>query len=456
MRFVKYKIFFFIIFFTSNVLATEFWSNKVDGPTSNEAAIKMLEGKKLDPIEGLWFTDGLGTLLIFKDQNRFKMYIVEGPTEFNGTWEATILKRGNSYDFIGKVWYTQTDGSYKYGSQSGQIKLYDNYFLQKYDSLSNEGVDMDHKVTRVWPEDFVAYNNKFNQKEKVQEEKPQKVEQEETDAVEVKDDQKTKDFYALNWFNLDDPKGHYAEIPNSNSSVYILESEIYIKGQDEINKFYNILFNEDANPNDMVVIDNEDYGYTIYIEYLNDGYVSLEDWEDVDSKKLLEEMNSTAQQTVNEVKWVFQPKINENKNVTYSYQVNWKDGESTLETKILALGRKGYHDIAVVKNITDDFDSNEFEEFALEFANTINFDEGFKHSDYKSGDKIAAFTIGGLVAGSLGVKTLAKAGVLAKILPFLIKFWWVILAPIVGLIGIWSKNKKDNNQTKTRRRRKKD
>ena len=36
---------------------------------------------------------------------------------------------------------------------------------------------MDHKVTRVWPEDFVAYNNKFNQKEKVQEEKPQKVEQ---------------------------------------------------------------------------------------------------------------------------------------------------------------------------------------------------------------------------------------------------------------------------------------
>ena len=120
------------------------------------------------------------------------------------------------------------------------------------------------------------------------------------------------------------------------------------------------------------------------------------------------------------------------------------------------LGRKGYHDIAVVKKITDDFDAKEFEEFALEFANTINFKEGFKHSDYKSGDKVAALTIGGLVAGSLGVKTLAKAGVLAKILPFLIKFWWVILAPIVGLIGIWSKNKKDNNQTKTRRRRKKD
>ena len=51
-----------------------------------------------------------------------------------------------------------------------------------------------------------------------------------------------KDFYALNWFNLDDPKEHYAEIPNSNSEVFILESEMYISGQQEIDKFSNILF----------------------------------------------------------------------------------------------------------------------------------------------------------------------------------------------------------------------
>ena len=442
MKLIKFYTFLFLVFFSSNVFSSEFWSNKVDGPTSDEEAIKMLQGKKLDLIEGLWFTDGLGTLLIFKDQNQFKMYIVEGPTDFNGTLEATIFKRGNSYDFIGKVWYTQTDGSYRYGSQSGQIELYNNYFFQKYDSLSDEGVDMDHKVTRIWPKDIVAYNNKFKQKE--------------TNSVETKQDQKTKDFYALNWFNLDDPKGHHAEIPNSNSEVYILETEIYLKGQDEIDKFYNILFNENASSNDMVLIDNENYGYSIYIDYLNDGYISLEDWKDVDSKNFLEEMNSNADKTINGISWVFEPKINENKNVTYSYKINWEDGNKTLETKILVLGRKGYHDIAVVKKITDDFDAKEFEEFALEFANTINFKEGFRHSDYKSGDKVAALTIGGLVAGSLGVKTLAKAGVLAKILPFLIKFWWVILAPIVGLIGIWSKNKKDNYQTKTRRRKKKD
>ena len=130
---VKSFFLILIIFFNFNTLnAEQFWSNKVDGPTSNEEAIKLLDGKKLDPIEGLWFTDGLGTLLIFKDKDIFKMYIVEGPTRYNGTWEATIIKRPGYYDFISKVWYTQPDGSHKYGTQSGRIEVYGNYFLQKY------------------------------------------------------------------------------------------------------------------------------------------------------------------------------------------------------------------------------------------------------------------------------------------------------------------------------------
>ena len=54
------------------------------------------------------------------------------------------------------------------------------------------------------------------------------------------------------------------------------------------------------------------------------------------------------------------------------------------------------------------------------------FNEGFKHSDYKPGDKIAAAGIGRLLAGSLGVKTLAKTGILVKLL----KFWWILLAPL--------------------------
>ena len=69
------------------------------------------------------------------------------------------FKKIRYYDFIGKVWYLKQDGSYEYGTQSGKIEVYGNYFLQKYDSLSDQGVDMDGKITRIWPKDLYTYNN---------------------------------------------------------------------------------------------------------------------------------------------------------------------------------------------------------------------------------------------------------------------------------------------------------
>ena len=98
----------------------------------------------------------------------------------------------------------------------------------------------------------------------------------------------------------------------------------------------------------------------------------------------------------------------------------------------------------------------EFEEMAKGFADSINFDEGYRYSDYKSGDKIAAVGIGGLVAGTLGVKALAKAGVLAKLLGFVAKFWWVILAPLIFLGSLLNKKSTSGERvsTKTPKKRK--
>lgn len=429
----KKIVLFFIIYFLKLPISygDEFWSNKVDGPRSSEAAIKILEGKKLDPIEGLWFSDGLGTILIFKDQENFKMYIVEGPTNFNGTLEATIFKRGSSYDFIGKVWYQQIDGSYKFGTQGGRLELSGNYFLQKYDSLSDQGVNMDGKYTRIWPKDIYTHNNNIKT-----------VNNNSYDNTDV-----NEKFYQLNWFNVDDPKNHWAEIPGSNSEVNILENEIYLKGQKDIDAFSQLLFNERANENVMLIVEDSSYDYTIYINYINDGYVSKDDWSS-NSKELLEEMKSTSKSDVKDVKWIFEPKLSENNYAYYSYEVLWDDGDRSLETRILSFGRKGYHDISLVKKINENFNAKDFEEMAIEFADTINFKEGYRYADYKSGDKTAAVGIGSLVAGTLGVKALAKAGVLAKLLGFAAKFWWIILAPIVAIAGMSNRKKKRSRKRK--------
>ena len=438
-----------IVFITSNnSFAQDFWSNTKDGPTSVEAAKKIFSGRKLDYLEGIWFDDDLGSLVIFKDEDIYKMYIVSSDTDFDGTWEASFIKRGSrNYDFFCRIWYSQSDGSYKFDTQGGTINAFDNHFYTRYDSRSNRGRDMDSKYTRVWPQDLNAYNNSLNISE------DQKNETNKEDRV----GDFEENYFALNWYNLDNSKNHNTEIPTSNSTVNILESEIYLKGEKDINEYSLLVFETEDYSKDMFI---KGESYSIYIDYINEGFTSLEDWNDVDPKKLLEDMKSTAKEDVKTVTWLIEPKIFENTNVTYSYKVEWNDGDITIETKILTLGREGHNDISLVAS-QENFSVTELENLAIEFAKTIKFADGFAYADYKSGDKVAALGIGGLVAGTLGIKALAKVGVLAKLLPFLKGFWWIILAPML-IIGKLFSGKSDNSQKTTspkrniNRRKKKD
>ena len=426
-----------IVFITSNnSFAQDFWSNTKDGPTNVEAAKKIFSGRKLDYLEGIWFDDDLGSLVIFKDEDIYKMYIVSSDTDFDGTWEASFIKRGSrNYDFFCRIWYSQSDGSYKFDTQGGTINAFDNHFYTRYDSRSNTGRDMDSKYTRVWPQDLNAYNNSLN----ISEDQKNETNKEDTD------DDFDEKFYALNWYNLENSKNHDTEIPTSNSTVNILESEIYLKGEKDINEYSMLAFEVEDYSQDMFI---KGEGYSIYIDYINEGYTSLEDWNDVDPKRLLEEMKLNAKEDVKNITWLIEPKIFKETNVTYSYKVEWINAEDSIESRILTLGRKGHNDISLVAS-QENFSATELEDFAIEFANTIKFNDGFKYADYKTGDKVAALGIGGLVAGTLGLKALAKLGIFAKLLPFLKSFWWIILFPLVFIANLFNgKNEKTNNRKK--------
>lgn len=433
-KFLTLVIIFFIT--SSYSFAQEFWSNTKDGPTSVEEAKKIFSDRKLDYLEGIWFDESVGTLVIFKDDDVYKMYIVTSDTDFNGTWEASFIKRGyRNYDFFCRIWYPQSDVSYKFDTQGGTINAFDNHFYTRYDSRSNFGKDMDAKYTRVWPQDLIAYNNSLN----ISEDEKNKTNKEDSD-----NDFEEK-LYSLNWYNLDSSKNHNTEIPSSNSTVNILESEVYLKGEKDINEYSILVFETEDYSQDMFI---RGVDYSIYIDYINEGYTSLEDWNDVDPKKLLEDMKSTAKEDVKKITWLIEPKIFKNTNITYSYKVEWINEEDSIETKILTLGRKGHNDISLVAS-QENFSATELENLAIDFANTIEFDNGFKYADYKTGDKVAALGIGGLVAGTLGVKVLAKLGIFAKLLPHLKTFWWIILFPLVFIANLFNgKNEKTNNRKK--------
>ena len=141
-------------------------------------------------------------------------------------------------------------------------------------------------------------------------------------------------------------------------------------------------------------------GYDIFLDYRDDGYVKLDDWKNVNSNNLLSELRGIAKANVNYLKeknldyvnkidWIFKPTLNqENKSVSYSYKVDWNSGQQSMESKNLILGKKGYLESAFVVAYKKDIDLKYQSDFSKDFVNGVIFNEGFKHSDYKSGDKI--------------------------------------------------------------------
>tara|TARA_B100001121_G_scaffold310004_1_gene339008 strand:- start:7076 stop:8458 length:1383 start_codon:yes stop_codon:yes gene_type:complete len=432
---IKILVIFLISFsnsaFSDNYQKTSpYWSTEKNGPRSLDEAIDMFfKDRPLDPLEGIWTESNWGLVAITKSGNNYHKYVISVDySGLNGTHETTYLKTADENVFTFFTRISWRDGNwFKFRTSPGTLVLNNQNFgeriIDKYAMYPNG------TLIRNWPTDLYAYNQKFSETSSVQS---------------VGKSDKTKKFYNLNWKNLDIPTHHDAEIPNANATVSIIDSEIYLTDKKDINQLGLILFNDPDPYNNMVIIDEESYDYSIYIEYIDDGYVSIDEWKNLDPKILLEEMKSNKREDIRDIKWVFDPKIYDEKHVTYSYEIQWENGTKSLETKSLALGRNGYLDIAFVSKVTKGINFKDHADMAIEFANSVVFDEGFKHSDYKSGDKVAALGIGGLVAGTLGVKTFAKAGVFAKFLPLLAKFWWIILAPIAAIGFLTNKKSKTN------------
>lgn len=278
----------------------------------------------------------------------------------------------------------------------------------------------------------------------------------------LKDDEWEKKIGTLNWKNLNE-KEHNAFIKKANAKVLILDNEIYLDNYKDINQFSWWAYGHGTEK--TMVMQIRGTGYDVFLDYRDDGYVKLDDWKNVNSNNLLSELREIAKANaiylkeknldyVNKIDWIYKPTLNqENKSVSYSYKVDWNSGQKSMESKNLILGKKGYLESAFVVAYKKDIDLKYESDFSKDFVNGVIFNEGFKHSDYKPGDKIAAAGIGGLVAGSLGVKVLAKTGLLAKLL----KFWWILLAPLAffGKFLSGKKSSSNNSSASVKRRKRK-
>lgn len=165
----------------------------------------------------------------------------------------------------------------------------------------------------------------------------------------------------------------------------------------------------------------------VVITYSNDGHVEDDDAADIDYDELLEEMQADTRAgneqraaagfgTVDLVGWAEPPHYESDAHVLYwAKELDFSEApDHTLNYSIRVLGREGVLELNAVARM----DQLPMIKPEMEQVRTmVRFNEGHRYDDFDSStDRVAAYGIGGLVAG----KVLAKTGFFAVLLKLLI------------------------------------
>jgi uncharacterized membrane-anchored protein len=193
-------------------------------------------------------------------------------------------------------------------------------------------------------------------------------------------------------------------------------------------------------------------GYAFIIQFENIGYVKDADADKINYDDLLKDLKESSVKENEERKkqnvftmdllgWAAKPYYDKNKKVLHwakEYSIPGAE-QHTLNYDIRILGRKGVLTLQAVSGM-DQLDS--VNNHIGDVLGMVNFKEGNRYGDFDSKtDEVAAWTIGGLVAG----KVLAKVGFFAIIMKFL-KFIIIGIALAGGAIWKFITGKKKKQE----------
>ena len=240
--------------------------------------------------------------------------------------------------------------------------------------------------------------------------------------------------------NLNVPQGY--RYLNAAQSRDVLEK---LWGNMEDNSVLGMIFPENKGP-----LDDSSYAYVITFNDM--GYVKDDDADKINYDDLMKEMKENmvkeneerkklGMEAFNLIGWAQPPFYDKSHKVLHWAKEFHVDGAetNTLNYDIRILGRKGVLSMNAISTmdqlpvIKGNMDS------ILKMA---SFTDGNKYSDFNPDvDEVAAWTIGGLVAG----KVLAKVGLWAVLGKFL-KFIIIGVVAAGGAIWKWMKGRKDEQQ----------
>jgi uncharacterized membrane-anchored protein len=248
-------------------------------------------------------------------------------------------------------------------------------------------------------------------------------------------DAKEREIIAMHW------QPGPVEVPASHSKISSLGFKI-VTGT-EASRFRELT---DAVVPQGVEADAVDFktGDEIVYQYLGEGYISINDWADVDADAMLTQIKQNEiegnklrrERGIDEVhttRWVERPSLNRDTN-TVSWIIEGTQGSSGakfINAVALKLGRNGFEKITWIT------DPNSLGASLDGFRTAINsheFNPGYRYLDHAATDRSAAYGVAGLVAGVLGVK-LAKAvgvGAFAALAVFAKKLGFLLILPFAA------------------------
>lgn len=244
----------------------------------------------------------------------------------------------------------------------------------------------------------------------------------------------TQDERADAFLNLDWKEPGTYKLPDSHSTLILPSGHIAVIGKDADRA--QVLDGNPSRATSEALTLQDDFKNPVLFDNIKEGYIKLDDWENLDSKALLgiiiENTENANEERVRQGfsklhvgGWIQEPTLDKKTNTVY-WALEAKDDEESLVNSVaLKLGREGYERYVWVTD-KETYTPRGGELDIMLRAHS--FDPGFRYEDYTSGDKVAAYGIAALVAATVGGK-LIKGGILALLLK---KIGAVIIAAIAA------------------------
>jgi len=254
------------------------------------------------------------------------------------------------------------------------------------------------------------------------------------------------------WDSLDRKTGE-VKLPNGVATLKVPDNFYYLNPTDT-NKVLTEVWGNPPGPQKqgmlfpagMTPFDQDAWGVTI--DYSEEGYVEDKDADKIDYDDLLKDMQAGTDEVNKErvrqgyeaielVGWASKPYYDK-----AEHKLHWakelkfgKQDINTLNYNIRVLGRKGFLELNFIAGMDQKAVIDDQIKSVLAMA---EFNSGYRYDEFNpSMDKIAAYGIGGLVAG----KVLAKTGLFVGLLLALKKFWIILAVAAAGIFGRLFKRK---------------